>query len=136
MITFFILWAACIVLGIIIVALWRKGESDTAAIVGALIVIVEFVVILVNIVSTFRVIKSNLPTTIHSATVEYEETYSTLTTLLKTKDKDIVVLSEQVIEYNTAVKNYNTHMNNPWVNWYYIPVEHEFEIINLEDYLN
>lgn len=136
MIVFFILWAVCIVFGITLIILWRKGDNDVAAIVGILVAVIEVIAILVNIVSTWCVIENNLPTTIHSVTVEYEETYNTLTTLLKNKDKDIVILSEQVIKYNTAVKNYDTHMNNLWINWYYVPVEHEFETINLEDYLN
>lgn len=136
MIIFFIIWAVCIVFGITLVILWRNSDNDVAAIAGLVVVIMEAIAIVINIVSTWCVIENNLPTTIHSVTVEYEEIYNTLTTLLKSKDKDIVVLSEQVIEYNTAVKNYDTHMNNLWVNWYYVPVEHEFEIINLEDYLN
>lgn len=136
MIIFFIIWAVCIIFGITLVILWRKGDNDVAAIVGLIMAVMEVIAIVVNIVSTWCVIENNLPTTIHSVTVKYEETYNTLTTLLKSKDKDIVVLSEQVIEYNTAVKNYDAHMNDPWVNWYYVPVEHEFETINLEDYLN
>ena len=135
MIIFFIIWAVCIVFGITLVILWRKGDNDVAAIVGKSVAAMEVIAIVINIVSTWCVIENNLPTTIHNVTVEYEETYNTLTTLLKNKDKDIVVLSEQVIEYNTAVRNYDTHMNNLWVNWYYVPVEHEFETINLEDYL-
>ena len=137
MITFFILWAVCIVLGIVVAVMWRNDVcGDAAAVTGVILTIIEVFMIMGNIVSTWCVIENNLPMTIHSTTVEYEETYSTLTTLLKSKDKDIVVLSEQVIKYNTAIKNYDVHMSNPWINWYYIPVEHEFEIINLEDYLN
>lgn len=137
MITFFIIWAVCIVLGIVVIILWRQDSfSDVVAILGVILTITEVLIIIVNIVSTFTVVESNLPTTIHDTTVKYEETYNTLTSLLKSKDKDIVVLSEQVIEYNTAIKNYDIHMNDPWVNWYYTPVEHDFEIINLEDYLN
>ena len=137
MITFLIIWAVCIVLGIVVIVMWRKDVcGDAAAVLGVILTIIEVFMIMVNIVSTWCVVENNLPTTIHSVTVEYEETYNTLTTLLKNKDKDIVVLSEQVIKYNTAVKNYDAHMSNPWVNWYYAPVEHEFETINLEDYLN
>ena len=137
MIIFFIIWAVCIILGAILVTLWRKDSgSDVVAIIGLVLAVMEAVAIIVNIVSTWCVIENNLPTTIHSVTIEYEETYNTLTALLKSKDKDVVVLSEQVIKYNTNVKNYDAHINNPWVNWYYAPVEHGFEIINLEDYLN
>ena len=137
MITFLILWAVCIVLGIIVIVMWRNDvSSDVAAVIGAILTIIEVFMTLANVVSTWCVIENNLPMTIHIVTVEYEETYNTLTALLKSKDKDIVVLSEQVIKYNTAIKNYDAHMSNPWVNWYYAPVEHEFETINLEDYLN
>lgn len=137
MITFLIIWAVCIALGIVVIVMWRKDVcGDAAAVIGAVLTITEVFMIIVNIISTWCVVENNLPMTIHSVTVEYEETYNTLTTLLKGKDKDIVVLSEQVIKYNTAIKNYDAHMSNPWVNWYYAPVEHEFETINLEDYLN
>lgn len=137
MIIFFIIWAVCIVLGVILAILWRNDIcSDVVVVIGILLAVIEFLMIIVNIASIFKVIECNLPTTIHSVTVEYEETYNTLTTLLKSKDRDIVVLSEQVIKYNTAIKNYNTHMNDPWLNWYYVPVEHDFETINIEDYLN
>lgn len=137
MIIFLLIWAICIALGIILAVMLRKEDgSDVAAVLGVILVIIELFMIMANIVSTWCVIESNSQMTIHSVTVKYEETYNTLTTLLKSKDKDIVILSEQVIEYNTAVKNYDAHMSNPWVNWYYTPVEHEFEAINLEDYLN
>lgn len=137
MITFFIIWAVCIILGIVLAILWRMdSNNDVVAIVGVVLVIIEFLAIITNIISTWSVVEKNSLTTIHSVTVEYEETYNTLTALLKSKNKDVVVLSEQVIKYNTAVKNYNTHMSDPWVNWYYTPVEHDFEIINIEDYLN
>ena len=136
MITFLILWAVCIVLGIVLIVMWRIDVSGDAAVIGVILTIIEVFMILANVVSTWYVIENNLPMTIHTVTVEYEETYNTLTALLKSKDKDIVILSEQVIKYNTAIKNYDAHMSNPWVNWYYAPVEHEFETINLEDYLN
>ena len=137
MITFFIIWAVCIILGVVLIILWRiDSDSDVVAIVGPVLAIIEILAVIINLISTFSVIKSNFPATIHRATVEYEETYNTLTTLLKSKDRDAVVLSEQVIKYNTDVKNYEANMSNPWVNWYCVPVEHDFEIINLEDYLN
>lgn len=137
MITFFIIWAVCIILGVILIILWRMdSDGDVVAIVGPVLAIIEVLAVIINLISTFSVIKSNFPATIRCATVEYEETYNTLTTLLKSKDRDAVVLSEQVIKYNTDVKNHEANMSNPWVNWYCVSVEHDFEIINLEDYLN
>lgn len=79
---------------------------------------------------------ANLPITIETTTIKYEETYNTLTTLLKEDEINVKILSEQIIDYNTKVKSYQLHIDDPWIGWYYTPVTHDFEIINLEDYLD
>ena len=117
----------------------RKFEMEVEGIKVLLNLTFGVMAIIGGIVSAIlgtMAVMSNLPVTIEATTIKYEETYNTLTTLLKDDSINAKVLSEQIIDYNTKVKNYQLHINDPWVGWYYTPVTHDFELINLEDYLD
>lgn len=117
----------------------RKFEWETEGIKALLNVSFGVMAMAGGIISVILgtiALLANLPITVETTTIKYEETYNTLTTLLKEDKINVKILSEQIIDYNTKVKSYQLHIDDPWIGWYYTPVTHDFETINLEDYLN
>lgn len=66
--------------------------------------------------------------------IELEETYTTLDCLLKSDKNNCIVLSKEISEYNTSVKQGRELLNNFWFKDYQYKFWNEMPLIELEDY--
>lgn len=66
--------------------------------------------------------------------IELEETYTTLDCLLKSDKNNCIVLSKEISEYNTTVKQGRELLNNFWFKDYQYKFWNDMPLIELEDY--
>lgn len=123
MIIFVILVLVCVSSALIA----EKKESVTALIVFLLS-------LAVGIVSLVGLITANLPVAELQAKTEVEETYNTLNYILKSDKNNYIVLSKEISEYNTSVKQGRELLNNFWFKDYQYKFWNDMPLINLEDY--
>lgn len=123
MIIFIILVLVCVSSALIA----EKKESVTALIVFLLS-------LATGIVSLVGLITVNLPVAELQAKIEIEETYNTLNYILKSDKNNYIVLSKEISEYNTSVKQGRKLLNNFWFKDYQYKFWNDMPLINLEDY--
>lgn len=124
-----------VILGIILLTIGIKFDffgSVTVSGVGMLMLILGGAI---GIVIGGKMIANQLPYTQNSLRLDYEETYNTLITSLKTDKNNVIVLADKIAEYNTKVKKHYIRLEDPWVNWLEPTIDTELQTINLKDYL-
>ena len=122
-----IILAILILICVLSALIAEKKESITA-------LMIFFFSLAVGILSLAALITVNLSVFELHEKIELEETYTTLDCLLKSDKNNCIVLSKEISEYNTTVKQGRELLNNFWFKDYQYEFWNDIPLIELEDY--
>lgn len=122
-----IILAILILICVLSALIAEKKESVTA-------LIVFLFSLAAGILSLVGLIAANLPVAELQAKTEIEETYNTLNYILESDKNNYIVLSKEISEYNTSVKQGRELLNNFWLKDYQHKFWNDMPLIELEDY--